>query len=49
MNCDKHENGMEECGQNVHRKGGKHESEKVINGKHVSMKAGNRERMKAYK
>ncbi len=39
MNCDKHENEMEECGQDDHRKGGKHERGKLINGKHISMKA----------
>ena len=39
MNCDKHGNKMEEYGQDDYRKGGKHEREKLINGKHISMKA----------
>ena len=39
MDCDKHENAMQECGQDGYRKGGKHERGKRINGKHISMKA----------
>ena len=39
MNCDKHENEMQECGQVDYRKGEKHERGKLINGKHISMKA----------